>query len=96
MSQSDSDGDDTVELVDNSSRNDASRAHDEESHPHSTAPVIDPTKPHHHCEICDRQLERREKKRSEARSCQIVALTLIVAFICATVLGFAIARAHSH
>ncbi|KAF7168195.1 hypothetical protein CNMCM5623_001265 [Aspergillus felis] len=42
--------------------------HDVESHPQESGhPLVqlDPTKPHFHCETCDRQLERRERREKE-------------------------------
>ncbi|KAF7169468.1 hypothetical protein CNMCM6106_004353 [Aspergillus hiratsukae] len=43
--------------------------HDIESHPQdSSNPLaqVDTTKPHFHCETCDRQLERRERRDKES------------------------------
>ncbi|GIC90522.1 uncharacterized protein Aud_006957 [Aspergillus udagawae] len=59
--------------------------HDVESHPQeSSLPLahVDPTKPHFHCETCDRQLECRERRG-------MVALVFIAAFL--TLLGIVIA-----
>ena len=66
---------------------------DEESHPSSNN--IDLTKPHVHCEVCDRQLERREKRNAEKHCCMMVGATFIVAIVCAMLLGIVIAKANS-
>ncbi|RHZ47799.1 uncharacterized protein CDV56_103696 [Aspergillus thermomutatus] len=71
--------------------------HDVESHPQdSSNPLsqLDTTKPHFHCETCDRQLERRERKEKERECCQMVAVVFIVAIVCLTLLGIVIARSH--
>ncbi|GFF52534.1 hypothetical protein IFM51744_07872 [Aspergillus udagawae] len=67
--------------------------HDVESHPQeSSHPLahLDPTKPHFHCETCDRQLERRERREKENACCRMVGLVFIVAIIFLTLLGIVI------
>ncbi|KAH1983913.1 hypothetical protein KXW60_007138 [Aspergillus fumigatus] len=63
--------------------------HDVESHPQNSSnqlSQLDPTKPHFHCETCDRQLERRQKRDTERECCRMVALVFIVAIIFLTLL----------
>ncbi|PKX92384.1 uncharacterized protein P174DRAFT_421453 [Aspergillus novofumigatus IBT 16806] len=69
--------------------------HDVESHPQDSSnelSQLDPTKPHVHCETCDRQLERRQRRDTERECCRMVALVFIVAIIFLTLLGIVIAR----
>ncbi|KAH3297195.1 hypothetical protein KXV87_005373 [Aspergillus fumigatus] len=69
--------------------------HDVESHPQNSSnqlSQLDPTKPHFHCETCDRQLERRQKRDTERECCRMVALVFIVAIIFLTLLGIVIVR----
>ncbi|GIJ81684.1 hypothetical protein Asppvi_000184 [Aspergillus pseudoviridinutans] len=71
----------------------AASCHDVESHPHeSSHPLtqLDPTKPHFHCETCDRQLERRERLEKEDAGCRVVALVFIVLIISLALLGIVI------
>lgn len=55
------------------------------------ASVLRP-KPHAHCEECDMQTERRERRESERHCCTMVALVFMVLFICGMVLGITIAK----
>ena len=66
---------------------------DEESHPLQT--TIDPTKPHVHCEVCDNQSEKREKRKAEKDCCMMVGAVFIVAIVCMMLLGIVIAKANS-
>ncbi|RLL97786.1 hypothetical protein CFD26_106189 [Aspergillus turcosus] len=64
--------------------------HDVESHPQDSSNPLaqpDPTKPHFHCETCDRQLDRRERREKESECCRLVALVFIVAIIFLALLG---------
>lgn len=47
---------------------------------------------HTHCELCDHQLERREKLRNQRHCCALVAATFMVAFVCVLLLGVAVVR----
>ncbi|KAF7131152.1 hypothetical protein CNMCM5793_004202 [Aspergillus hiratsukae] len=67
--------------------------HDIESHPQdSSNPLaqVDTTKPHFHCETCDRQLERRERRDKESECCRLVALVFIVAIVFLALLGIVV------
>ncbi|KAF2438933.1 hypothetical protein P171DRAFT_436307 [Karstenula rhodostoma CBS 690.94] len=82
--------------------------HDTPAHDHSLAPgahqqpqetlaqtiagVFRP-KPHVHCEECDRQTERRERREAKRHCCAMVASVFMVLFICGTILGILVASA---
>ncbi|OCL11434.1 hypothetical protein AOQ84DRAFT_313889 [Glonium stellatum] len=75
------------------------------SHHHS-APPLTPTSsetplrtlggtPHVHCEACDIQIERREKRHNEQVCCALVAATFMVAFVCLMLLGIVVANSRA-
>jgi hypothetical protein len=49
------------------------------------------SKPHVHCEQCERIVERRERAKRENHCCTMVAATFMMLFICAMVLGIIVA-----
>ncbi|KAJ4290626.1 hypothetical protein N0V90_010844 [Kalmusia sp. IMI 367209] len=49
-------------------------------------------KPHVHCEECDKQAERRERRAAERHCCAMVAWVFIVLFICGMILGIVVAN----
>ncbi|KAJ5450195.1 uncharacterized protein N7458_006644 [Penicillium daleae] len=51
--------------------------HDSTSHDELNESQLNSTKPHTHCEECDRQLERRERRRSKEHCCTMVSRTFI-------------------
>lgn len=66
------------------------------SSPHPSIPIpLVTAGPHAHCEVCDRQFERREKHRGERYCCAMVAATFMVVSICILLLGVTIVRAHA-
>ncbi|KAF2464278.1 uncharacterized protein BDR25DRAFT_242968 [Lindgomyces ingoldianus] len=48
-------------------------------------------KPHVHCKECDVMTQAREQRENEKHCCTMVAVTFIVAFICALLLGIVVA-----
>ncbi|KAF1951295.1 hypothetical protein CC80DRAFT_597452 [Byssothecium circinans] len=44
-------------------------------------------KPHVHCEACDEQSERRERRATEKHCCAMAAWVFIVLFACAMIFG---------
>ncbi|PWY90712.1 hypothetical protein BO70DRAFT_392397 [Aspergillus heteromorphus CBS 117.55] len=48
-------------------------------------------KPHEHCETCERAIIRRERHSSHRQCCKMVAIVLIVLFICLMILGIVLA-----
>jgi hypothetical protein len=45
---------------------------------------------HIHCTACDRLLERKERRLNQRHCCTMVAVTFMVAFLCAMILGLGI------
>ncbi|KAF2732588.1 hypothetical protein EJ04DRAFT_440695 [Polyplosphaeria fusca] len=52
-------------------------------------------KPHTHCEACDLQTRHREERDQAKHCCAMVAVTFIMAFICAMVLGIVVVGAQA-
>ncbi|KAL5381092.1 hypothetical protein DPSP01_007349 [Paraphaeosphaeria sporulosa] len=50
-------------------------------------------KPHVHCEECDRQTERRERREAKRHCCAMVASVFMVLFLCGMILGIVITNA---
>ncbi|KAL5397334.1 hypothetical protein PMIN06_002698 [Paraphaeosphaeria minitans] len=50
-------------------------------------------KPHVHCEECDRQTERRERRDAKRHCCAMVASVFMVLFLCGMILGIVITNA---
>ncbi|KAK1762307.1 hypothetical protein QBC33DRAFT_552257 [Phialemonium atrogriseum] len=54
------------------------------------------SKPHVHCDACDKIAARRENRGKEMHCCSMVAATFIVAFVCLTIMGSVIAGKKYH
>lgn len=52
--------------------------------------------PHTHCDVCERRLEKREKRQKEIQCCALVSVTFIMAFFCIMLLGIVIVRSRAH
>ncbi|RAH56315.1 hypothetical protein BO85DRAFT_450355 [Aspergillus piperis CBS 112811] len=50
---------------------------------------------HSHCEVCERIINRRERRQAHADCCRIVAMVFVVMFVCMMILGIVIAKAAS-
>ncbi|KAH7410117.1 hypothetical protein DE146DRAFT_751829 [Phaeosphaeria sp. MPI-PUGE-AT-0046c] len=53
----------------------------------STIAGVFKPKPHVHCEQCDVQLAARERRETEKHCCTMVAVTFMVALVCAFIFG---------